>query len=129
MHEQALKGAHTSYKARGKKEKQEDLFPELLKVMEKKRAERSHGAQHSAEDRFGAAFKQELAKLSADRIGGTPEEQRMFFDRVIAKYPDVYWIDGCPPPTVKSKLIHFKLKPGVSIRRLEGRVPCGGECP
>ena len=106
------KGAQTSYKARGKKQRQEDLFPELLKEVEKKRAERDRGAHFTAEQRFEAAFRQELAKLAMDRIGGTQEEQRVFFDRVIAKYPDVYWIDGCPPPTVKSKLIHFQLKPG-----------------
>ena len=57
-------------------------------------------------------FRKELAKLSMERIGGTAEQKREFFDEVIAKYPDVYWIDGCPAPTVRSKLIHFNLKPG-----------------
>ena len=53
-----------------------------------------------------------MAKLAMDRIGGTAEQKREFFDEVIAKYPDVYWIDGCPAPMVRSKLIHFNLKPG-----------------
>ena len=46
------------------------------------------------------------------RIGGTDDEKRKFFDKVVAKYPDVYWIEGCPAPTVRSKLIRFNLKPG-----------------
>ena len=74
--EPVRKGAHTSYKARGKKQKQEELFPDLLKELEKKRAERYRGAQFSAEERFGAAFKQEIAKLSMDRIGGAEEEKK-----------------------------------------------------
>ena len=53
-----------------------------------------------------------MAKLAMDRIGGTAEQKREFLDEVIAKYPDVHWIDGCPAPTVRSKLIHFNLKPG-----------------
>ena len=57
-------------------------------------------------------FRKELAKLSMERIGGTAEQKRQFFDEIIAKYPDVYWIDGCPAPTVRSKLMHFNLKPG-----------------
>ena len=110
--EPVRKGAQNSYKARGKKERQEDLFPDLLKEIEKKRAERDHGKHFTAEERFGDVFRKELAMISLDRIGGTEEEKRLFFDRVIAKYPDVYWLEGCPPPTVKNKLIHFKLKPG-----------------
>ena len=107
-----MKGAHTSYKARGKKQKQEELFPDLLKEIEKKRQDREKGKHFTAEQRFDKEFKQELAKLSADRIGGTDAEKREFFEKVIAEYPDVYWIDGCPPPTVKSKRIHFSLKKG-----------------
>ena len=57
-------------------------------------------------------FRRELAKASMSRIGGTDEEKREFFDKVVAKYPDVYWIQGCPAPTVRSKLIHVHLKPG-----------------
>ena len=83
-----------------------------MKDIEKKQAKREGGASFTAEERFGAAFRSELAKLCLDKIGGAPEEQRAFFDRVIAEHPDFYWIDGCPPPTLKSKLIHFSLKPG-----------------
>ena len=39
------KGAQTSYKSRGKKQKQGELFPDLLKEIEKKRAERHMGTK------------------------------------------------------------------------------------
>ena len=111
-HEPVRKGAHTSYKARDKKTKQAELFPELLEEIEKKRREIFEGKSFTAEERFGEEYRKELAKLAMERIGGTPEEQRQFFDRVVAAYPDVYWIDGCPPPTVRNKLIHFQLSKG-----------------
>ena len=66
----------------------------------------------TAEERFGLEFRKELAKASKSRSGGTDEEKRKFFDKTVAKYPDVYWMEGCPAPTVGSKLIHFDLKPG-----------------
>ena len=46
-----------------------------------------------------------------EKIGGTEEEKRAFFEKVIAAYPDVYWMEGCPAPTVKNKLVHFNNKP------------------
>ena len=110
--EPVRKGAHTSYKARWKKEKQEELFPQLRKEIEAKRKERAAGLQWTTEQRKSVEFIQELAKLSEERIGGTAAEQKRFFDVAIARYSDVYWIEGCPPPTVRSKLIHFNLKPG-----------------
>ena len=112
LSEPILKGAQTSYKVRGRKQKQEELFPDLLAEIEKRRRDRENGAHYTAEERFGVEFRKELAKVSMERIGGTEAEKRAFFDRVIASYPDVYWIDGCPAPTVRSKLIHFNLKPG-----------------
>ena len=33
-----------------------------------------------------------------------------FFRRVIASFPDVFWIEGCPPPTVKNKWVRFRVK-------------------
>jgi hypothetical protein len=110
--EPVLKGAQTSYKVRGRKQKQEELFPDLLAEIEKRRKEREKGAHYTAEERFGTEFRKELVKVSMERIGGTEAEKREFFDKVIAKYPDVDWIEGCPAPTVRSKLIHFNLKPG-----------------
>ena len=84
----------------------------MLKEIEKRRNERESGAHFTVEERFGLEFRNELAKASMGRVGGTEEEKREFFDKVVAKYPDVYWIDGCPAPTVRSKLIHFNLRPG-----------------
>jgi len=105
LSEPVLKGAQTSYKVRGRKQRQEELFPDLLMEIEKRRKDRENGVHYTAEERFGVEFRKELAKASMERIGGTEAERREFFDRVIASYPDVYWIDGCPAPTVWSKLI------------------------
>ena len=116
------KGAQTSYKVRGRKQRQEELFPELLEESEKRRREREKGAHFTAKERFGVEFRKKLAKASLDRIGGTEEEKQAFFDKVIAKYPDVYWIDGCPAPIVRSKLIHFNLKPG-SVPKARQPIP------
>ena len=57
-------------------------------------------------------FIEELRKLSEGRIGGTPEEQRVFFESVVAKYPQCFWTEGCAPPAVRDHLIRFRLKPG-----------------
>ena len=51
-----------------------------------------------------------MAKLSWSKIAGTEEERSKFFDKVIAEYPDVFWIEGCPAPTVKGKKVHFQQK-------------------
>ena len=45
-----------------------------------------------------------------EKIGGTPEERGELFDELVAKYPGVFWIEGCPAPTVKNKWVHFSLK-------------------
>ena len=49
--EPVRKGAQTSYKARGKKQRQEELFPDLLREIEKKRAERESGVHFTAEEK------------------------------------------------------------------------------
>ena len=84
----------------------------LQEEIAKKQAERVAGILWTAEDRWGDAYIQELAKQSLDRIGGTEKEKRQFFDEALAPYGDVYWFEGCPAPTVRSKLVHFSLKPG-----------------
>jgi hypothetical protein len=53
-----------------------------------------------------------LAKECAGRIGGTPEEQKKFFDEVIAAFPESFWTEVCAPPLVKNYKIHFRLKKG-----------------
>ncbi len=44
------------------------------------------------------------------RIGGSPADQKRYFDEVIAKYPDVVWNEGCAAPTVKDHYTHVKVK-------------------
>ena len=47
-----------------------------------------------------------------DNVGGSPEEQQAFFDRVIAVHPQQFWLEGCAAPCVRGTVISFKLKPG-----------------
>ena len=110
--ELAGKGAHTSYKRKGVKERQESLFLQLLKEIEEKRAARSIGNEWGGEARYGVAFRNELAKQACPLIGGTEEEKKVFFDRAIGAHPECFYIKGCDPPTISDKLIHFRLKPG-----------------
>ena len=68
--EPVYKGAHTSYKARDKKSKQEEMLPKLKAEIEKKREARYSGKQFTAEERFGDEFQAQLAKIAMDKIGG-----------------------------------------------------------
>ena len=74
--EPVYKGAHTSYKARDKKSKQEEMFPKLKAEIEKKREARYSGKQFTAEERFGDEFRAELAKIAMGKIGGPPRNRR-----------------------------------------------------
>ena len=111
--EPALKGAQKSYRNQGKKEKQAAAFPELQAEIESKRKDlyKPYRWPDTA-SRKRPDFIEELRKLSEGRIGGTPEEQRVFFDSVVAKYPQCFWTEGCAPPAVRGHLIRFRLKPG-----------------
>ena len=95
--EPARKGAHTGYKRKGVKERQEALFPQLLKEIEEKRAARSVGNEWGGEARYGAALRHELAKQAYPLIGGTEEEKKVFFDRVIGAHPECFYTGVVTP--------------------------------
>ena len=111
--EPVRKGTQNCYKTKDKKGRQEDLFPMLQEEINRKRAVRSVGVKWPAVKRGSVEFRQELARVAATRIGGTATEQRVFFDRVIAVYPHSFWIEGCEAPTVRDKVIGFRMKPGM----------------
>ena len=108
--EKVRKGAAQSYKNVGRKEKQMEQFPKLMEEIKKKEASWAEGPKWTAKQRFGPEYRAEMAKVVWDKIGGTEDEKVKFFDEVIAAYPDVYWMDGCPAPTVKNKEVHFQQK-------------------
>ena len=111
--ESARKGAHNSYKAVGKKDRQAELFPKLQAEVDKLRKELWRGLEFpTAESRRSAEFRDRLLKESAGKIGGTADEQMKFFDQVIASYPETFWIEGCAAPRVKNYKIRFRLKQG-----------------
>ena len=60
---------------------------------------------------YRKALEEVCLKGRVPLIGGTAHEQRRFFDEVIAKFPDVFWMEGCEAPTVRDHLVHFRLKP------------------
>ena len=109
---EARKGAHQSYKTRDKAERDAKLFPELEKEIAKKRAERRKSLPWSGERRFSSEYKAEMARVSADLIGGTDEERGRFFEEVVGAYPQCFWLEGCDPPAIQDKLIGFRLKDG-----------------
>ncbi len=74
--------------------------------------QRQGGVRCSAQSWFGVEYRMELARLVVDRIGGTPKEQRVVFDRVIARCPDCFWISVCVAPCVRDKLVGFRLEDG-----------------
>ena len=69
--ESVRKGSHTSYKNRGRKDRQEELFPKLLAEIEERRRNRVAMGMWSGEKRFGGEYKAEMAKLAGDKIGGS----------------------------------------------------------
>ena len=111
--EPVRKGAQNSYKNVGKKARQSDMFPKLQAEVAERRKEIYRGLDFpTVESRRTPEFRERLLKESAGKIGGTPEEQSRFFDRVIASYPECFWMDGCSAPLIRNYKIRFRLKPG-----------------
>ena len=111
--EPAMAGAHKSYRNEGKQERQVALFPKLLEEVAERRAALEKGYDWpDYKSRRTPEFRAALAAATADRIGGTPQEARRYFDEVLAKYPECFWIDGCAAPLVRDHVISFRLKEG-----------------
>ena len=84
-----------NYRNVGKREKQEALFPELQKEIAAKRVELYKGVRWPDEAaRRGADYHEAMKDAVKDKIGGTPDEQRAFFARVIAAHPLQFWLEG-----------------------------------
>ena len=76
-----------NYRNVGKREKQEALFPELQKEIAAKRVELYKGVRWPDEAaRRSAEYQEAMKDAVKDKIGGTPDEQRAFFARVIANH-------------------------------------------
>ena len=59
---------------------------------------------------YRQALKAGCAKDGKSKIGGSSEEQRRFFEEVIASHPHCFWMDGCAAPTVRNHVVEFDLK-------------------
>ena len=111
--EPVKKGAQKTYKNEGKKERQQAMFPKLLEEVGNKKAELAKPLRYpNLDSRLSEAFRAELLEKTASKIGGTAEEQKRFFDEVLGKYPECFWIEGCEAPCVKDHKIRFRVKSG-----------------
>ena len=106
------KAAQKSYKTKGKVVKQANSLGDVRAEIAKKTKELERGLVWATEEaRRGDGFTSAMWKACAENIGGTPEEQERFFQAAVARFPTVYWLDGCATPCVKNVKIHFQVKP------------------
>ena len=104
--EAARKAAAKSYKTVGRKEHQAEMFPKLEAEIAKTRAELYSGLRYPGPAaRRTPEFLEALSKECSGRVGGTPEQQREFYDKVICKFIDCFWIEGCDVPRVRNPKI------------------------
>ena len=109
---QVNRAAKKCYRDQGKKERQAALFPELMKTIEEKRKELRRGDQFpDRASRRTPEFREALKDAVSGKIGGSPRAQERFFEKVLWKYTECFWIDGCAPPLITDKRIRFRLNP------------------
>ena len=111
--EKALKATRNSYKSDGKKQRQEEMFPELMREVEAKRAQLDQPLRWpDPASRLSEDFRREAWKKSEEKIGGSPEEKHRFFEAIVMAFPQCFWMEGCEAPTVRDHVINFRVKPG-----------------
>ena len=111
--EKALKATRNSYKSDGKKQRQEEMFPELMREVEAKRAQLDQPLRWpDPASRLSEDFRREAWKKAEEKIGGSPEEKHRFFEAVVMAFLQCFWMEGCEAPTVRDHVINFRVKPG-----------------
>ena len=99
-----------NYRNVGKRERQEELFPQLQKEIAAKRVELYKGVRWpDAKARWSDDYKRAMQEAVKDKIGGSPKEQEELFTQVIATHPLQFWLEGCEAPCVRGTVISFKL--------------------
>ena len=102
----------TSYKTRGKKERQEELFPDLVKEADARRAHMTSGITHP--DQEAPEYKEACKEVAKKNLGSqlTPSQVARFLTKVVAAFSGVLWMDGCHAPRVEGFEVDIKLKTG-----------------
>ena len=102
----------TPYKTRGKKERHEALFPDLVKEIDEDRAKRS--GEVSWPDQGSDAYKAECERVAAPLLGPqlTDRQRKRFLSKVVRAFSLCLWLPGCNPPRVKDFVADIRLQPG-----------------
>lgn len=101
----------TSYKTRGKKERQEIMFPELVKEIAEEKAARK--ATTKFPDQSSEEFKNEAERVATGLLGPqlSPRQRRSFLTKVIRAFSMSFWIPGCNPPRVAGFVADIRTAP------------------
>ena len=101
----------TSYKTRGKKERHESLFPDLVREIEQDKAARKTEQQWP--DQESEAYKKEATRVAEPLLGAqlTARQKTRFLLRVVAGFSACFWMPGCVPPRVKGFQADIRPKP------------------
>jgi len=102
----------TSYKTRGKKERQEQLFPELVKEAEDRRNNMTTGVVYPDQD--SSEYREKCKAVASKNLGKqlSAAQVARFLTRVVAAFSCVLWMDGCHAPRVEGFEVDLKLKEG-----------------
>ena len=114
----------TNYRDQGKKERQAAQMPELQETIRKAKEALGAGVKYpSWESRRTPEYLAELKHLCDQQIepaldgsvrrrleGRTAQERQQFWDEVIVKNTECWWIDGCAAPTVKGYRVNMEAK-------------------
>ena len=89
-----------SYKTRGKKMKQEDLFPDLCSDIEKAKTESDIGIIWP--DQNAEVYKKKVKEVGTPLIGKqlTEKQRASFAHRILYLFSARFWLPGCPAPRV-----------------------------
>ena len=112
----------TSYKTRGKKERQEELFPNLVKEANDRRQNLHSGGFHPDQD--APSYKEMCQNAAKQNLGSqlTPSQVSRFLTKVVAAFSCVLWMDGCHAIRVEGFDVEIKLKDG-SVPKIQQPFP------
>ena len=104
--------ATARYKSAAKTDEQAKLFPELQKEI----AERRNASQAQVRDQTSERFKDELCKLAKEKNLVPPEHYELVCNKIIRRYSDRFWDEGCAAPDIKGFKAHIDLKPDADLK-------------
>jgi len=106
----------TSYKTRGKRQRQEELFPELQEEVAAARAKLSATVKYP--DQTAEEYRQLCVETASSNLGShlTLQQRERFLKEVVRPCSDILWMPGCSPPRVQGYTADLVLKPGAVPR-------------